>query len=92
MQAQPSQQQLVGHRFALQAGQQVVSSQHCHGAPCSIGGTPDVWQDHCGQRKGRKPERCSEYRGLQAPGCAGKVRAVANKPTGSGLSPEGSFW
>lgn len=43
----PSQQQLMGHGLPSQPGQQVVGRQHCHGAPCGIRGTPDVWQNHC---------------------------------------------
>lgn len=48
----PSQLQLVGHGLPPQPSQQVVGCQHCHGAPGGVRGTPDVWQDHCGDREG----------------------------------------
>lgn len=44
----PLQFELLDHRLALKAEEEVVCCQGGHRIPSSIGSTGDMWEDHCG--------------------------------------------
>lgn len=43
--------ELLDHRLAPQAEEEVVCCQSRHGITGSIGGASNMWENHCGKRK-----------------------------------------